>query len=102
MWCYGPDPAQMLCHDRGATGRRLGRGVVLILYVWVLLSLKGRAHIPGRVPATANGQPSRTIGLASSEHRNGAASSRPAFHDLDIFGDDEPVHVIVRTASAGV
>jgi Flp pilus assembly protein TadB len=78
-----------------------GLGAVLILYVWVLLSLRGRAQTPGRVPA-ANGQPSRTIGLASSEDPNGAASSRPAFHDLDIFGDDEPVHVVVRTASAGV
>jgi hypothetical protein len=78
-----------------------GLGAVLILYVWVLLSLKGRAHTPGRVPATVKGQSSRTIGLTSSEDRN-AAPSRPAFHDLDIFGDDEPVHVVVRTASAGV
>jgi hypothetical protein len=69
--------------------------------MWVLLSLKGRAHQPRRVPATANGQSSRTIDLASSEDRN-AAPSRSAFHDLDIFGDDEPVHVVVRTASAGV
>ncbi|HZT09917.1 MAG TPA: hypothetical protein VFB09_02670 [Actinomycetota bacterium] len=79
-----------------------GLGAVLILYVWVLLSLKGRAHTPGRLAATANGQPSRTVAIASSEHRDGAASSGPAFHDLDIFGDDEPVHVVVRTASAGV
>ncbi len=79
-----------------------GLGAVLVLYVWVLLSLKGRAHPPGRVPATANGQSSRTIDLAPSEDQNLAAPSRPAFHDLDIFGDDEPVHVVVRTASAGV
>jgi len=79
-----------------------GLGAVLILYVWVLLSLKGRAHTPGRLAATANGQPSRTVAIASSEHRDGAASSGPAFHDLDIFGDDQPVHVVVRTASAGV
>jgi len=72
------------------------------VYVWVLLSLKGRAHTPGRVPATVNGQSSRIIGLGSSEDRNAPAPSRPAFHDLDIFGDDEPVHVVVRTASAGV
>src|SRR6266576_4772082 len=39
-----------------------GFGVVLILYMWVLLSLKGRAQPPGRVPGTANGLPSRTIG----------------------------------------
>jgi Flp pilus assembly protein TadB len=78
-----------------------GLAAVLILYMWVLLSLKGRAHQPRRVSATANGQSSRAIGLASSDDRN-AAPSRPAFHDLDIFGDDEPVHVVVRTASAGV
>jgi hypothetical protein len=79
-----------------------GLGAILILYMWVLLSLKGRAHQPRRVPATANGQSSPTIGLASSEDRNAATPSRPEFHDLDIFGDDEPVHVVVRTASAGV
>ena len=79
-----------------------GLGAVLILYVWVLLSLKGRAQPPARVPATTNGQSSRTIELGPSEDRSAAAPSRPTFHDQDIFGDDEPVHVVVRTASAGV
>jgi hypothetical protein len=78
-----------------------GLAAVLILYVWVLLSLKGRAHRPGRVPATANGDTRRPVGVPSFGDRK-AAPSRPAFQDLDIFGDDEPVHVVVRTASAGV
>jgi len=79
-----------------------GLGAVLILYVWVLLSLKGRAHRPRRVPATANADSRRTVRVPSFEDRIAGAPSRPAFHDLDIFGDDEPVHVVVRTASAGV
>jgi len=56
---------------------------------------------PAVVPATANGDSRRPAGVPSFEDRI-AAPSRPAFHDLDIFGDDEPVHVVVRTASAGV
>jgi len=79
-----------------------GLGAVLILYVWVLLSLKGRAYRPSRVPATANGDSRRPVGVPPFEDRIAAAPSRAAFHDLDIFGDDEPVHVVVRTASAGV
>ncbi|MDP9299392.1 MAG: hypothetical protein M3P43_00610 [Actinomycetota bacterium] len=80
-----------------------GLGAFLFLYVWVLLSLKGRAtHRRRRVPAKTNEESMRPVGVRSNEDRNPAAPSRPAFHDLDIFGDDEPVHVVVRTASAGV
>ena len=80
-----------------------GLGVVLFLYLWVLLSIKGRArHRWGRVPAKANGESWRPVGVPSNARPNATAAPRPAFHDLDIFGDDEPVHVVVRTASAGV
>jgi hypothetical protein len=79
-----------------------GLGAVLFFYVWVLLSLKGRAHRSDRVSPRANGEFRRPAGPPSREDRNPAARPRPAFQDLDIFGDDEPVHVVVRTASAGV
>ena len=79
-----------------------GLGAVLLIYTWVLLSIKGRSiHGRGRVPATANVEPRRPAGVPSHPDPNAAAATRPAMHDLDIF-DDEPVHVVVRTASAGV
>lgn len=79
-----------------------GLGVVLVLYVWVLLSLKGRSTGRRRVPARASGGSGRPVGVPSLAAPNAAERPRPAFQDLDIFGDDEPVHVVVRTASAGV
>ncbi len=80
-----------------------GLGAVLLIYTWVLLSIKGRSiHGRGRVPVTANVEPRRPAGVPSHPDPNAAAAAtRPAMHDLDIF-DDEPVHVVVRTASAGV
>jgi uncharacterized MAPEG superfamily protein len=81
-----------------------GLGVVLILYVWVLLSLKGRSTPRrGRVPAAqASGAPGRPVSVPSFSAPNVVATPRPALEGLDIFGDDEPVHVVVRAASAGV
>ena len=80
-----------------------GLGAFLFLYVWVLLSLKGRSTPRRRrVPAKANGASGRPVGVPSLAVPNAATAPPPAFHDLDIFGDDEPVHVVVRTASAGV
>ena len=77
-------------------------GAVLFLYVWVLLSIKGRSsHRRDRVPAMANGESWHPVGVPSYRDPNPALPP-PAFHDLDIFGDDEPVHVVVRAASAGV
>ncbi|HEX9299218.1 MAG TPA: hypothetical protein VF968_03710 [Actinomycetota bacterium] len=79
-----------------------GLGAVLFLYVWVLLSIKARStHLRGRVPTKANAESWLPVGVASFVDGNAEPPSRPAFHDLDIF-DDEPVHVVVRTASAGV
>ena len=79
-----------------------GLGVVLVLYVWVLLSLKGRSTGRRHVPARASGASGRPVGVPSLVAPNATLRPRPAFQDLDIFGDDEPVHVVVRTASAGV
>ena len=79
-----------------------GLGAVLFVYMWVLLSIKGRStHRHGRAPAAANGELRRPVGVPSHADPNAAAAPRPGFHDLDIF-DDEPVHVVVHTASAGV
>jgi Flp pilus assembly protein TadB len=78
-------------------------GVVLILFVWVLLSLKGRSTPRRRrLPAKATGETRRPVGVPPLAAPNVAASPRPAVQGLDIFGDDDPVHVVVRTASAGV
>jgi hypothetical protein len=67
-----------------------GLGAVLLMYVWVLLSMKGRAGHPHeriRVvepPASARSAPDRSADAP------------------DLFDDLEPVHVVVREASVGV
>jgi hypothetical protein len=79
-----------------------GLGVVLFIYTWVLLSIKGRStHGRGRAPATADGESRRPVAVPSHAVPHATAPPPPELHDLDIF-DDEPVHVVVRTASAGV
>jgi Flp pilus assembly protein TadB len=78
-----------------------GLGVVLIVYVWVLLSLKGRTTRPRRAarpaPATYAIEPVAVapfVDLARAESSTGDGS-------FDMF-EDEPVHVVVREASVGV
>lgn len=79
---------------------------LLVLYVWLLLSIKARARRsqpqdsaraarapeqPG--PATEPAVPQRYV--ADGESR----TPRPSFHGLGGFQDDEDVHVVVMPAS---
>jgi hypothetical protein len=67
-----------------------GLGVALLLYVWVLLSVKGRVVHPGRSVPVAAPLPAQEPAF-------------PVTADDDVFDfEDEPVHVVVREASVGV
>jgi Flp pilus assembly protein TadB len=70
-----------------------GLGGVLLLYVWMLLSVKGRsAHQPRRIAAADGVQRVPTAAFAVA-----------ATTEDDVFDfEDEPVHVVVREASVGV
>jgi hypothetical protein len=67
-----------------------GLGAILIMYVWVLLSMKGRAgHPHERIRVVERLAPARS-------GPDGTADAP------DLFDDLEPVHVVVREASVGV
>jgi Flp pilus assembly protein TadB len=71
-----------------------GLGAVFLMYIWALLSMKGRsAHAP-RVPQSA----ARMETVATPSF---AVAAPPAPEDPFDF-EDEPVHVVVREASVGV
>jgi len=70
-----------------------GLGAVFVIYVWALLSMKGRSATPSRQPRTvARMEPVATPSFA--------VAAPPAEEPFDF--EDEPVHVVVREASVGV
>ena len=74
-----------------------GLGAVLVVYVWVLLSMKGRTVPIGRSAAAP--QVARPVAVPPFVDLNAAQPPSDA-DSFDMF-DDEPVHVVVR-ASVGV
>lgn len=80
-------------------------GVLLLLYVWLLLSMKARAHVPTpRETGRAIAAPARTTRAALSRHvADGAMGwARPTFNGLAGVAEGEHVHVVVKPASAVV
>jgi len=68
-------------------------GVVIVVYVWILLSMKARETPAGHSVRTADGmQPVATPSFAVAA---------PAHEEIFDF-EDESVHVVVREASVGV
>ncbi len=78
-------------------------GVLLVLYVWLLLSMKHHAAHPhdtaraARVPAQKAQVPAPTPRYVA-EGRLGWA--RPTFNGLGALDESDSVHVVVRPASA--
>jgi Flp pilus assembly protein TadB len=71
-----------------------GLGAVLLIYVWALLSMKGRSTHASRQPRPA----ARMEPVATPSF---AVAAPPASEEPFDF-EDEPVHVVVREASVGV
>jgi hypothetical protein len=82
-------------------------GGLLLLYVWLLLAIKQRADHPdtehphevarqARVPETPRSVPSPRYVAEGA-----MAWARPTFNGLNGFAENDPVHVVVRPASAG-
>jgi len=67
-----------------------GLGSILLIYIWVLLSMKGRTAQP------------REIRVVEAPHAARPAQAPRSDDELDLFDDHEPVHVVVREASVGV
>jgi hypothetical protein len=79
----------------------------LVLYVWLLLSIKQRAAIlPHERAAAANARPSAAARVAATAHRYVAEGrsvfARPAFNGLGSVGEGDRVHVVVKPAGQAV
>ena len=78
-------------------------GVLLVLYVWLLLSMKARSEPPTRRETVrAVAAPARAPRAATSRHvaEGAMAWARPTFNGLTGIAEGEDVHVVVRSASA--
>ncbi|MEO8476089.1 MAG: hypothetical protein ABI572_03435 [Actinomycetota bacterium] len=77
-------------------------GAMLLVYVWLLLSMKHREQ--GQ-PAGAHAVPARSaVPVAATQARYVAEGrstwARPTFNGLGALGESDRVHVVVRTAGA--
>jgi Flp pilus assembly protein TadB len=80
-------------------------GVLLVLYVWLLLSMKARSSGPVlHETARAIARPERAPRAAKPRHvADGAMGwARPTFNGLVGIGEGDDVHVVVKPASAAV
>ncbi len=77
-------------------------GGLLVLYVWLLLSIKHRASIQPHETARAARAPARVKTPVTAVPRyvvdNMAGWARPTFNGLGSVGEGDRVHVVVRPA----
>jgi len=78
-------------------------GGLLVLYVWLLLSIKHRAAVQPQETARAARQPARVKTPVTAVPRyvvDGMTGwARPTFNGLGSVGEGDRVHVVVRAAS---
>lgn len=77
-------------------------GVLLFLYVWLLLGMKARVAHPHDIARAAKA-PEQPRAIPSPRYvaEGAMAWARPTFNGLNGFAENEAVHVVVRSASAG-
>jgi Flp pilus assembly protein TadB len=79
-------------------------GAMLLVYIWLLLSMKHREHIePQTRSRAAQAAPARTAPVTTATHYVAEGRStwaRPTFNGLGTLGESDRVHVVVRTADA--
>jgi hypothetical protein len=78
-------------------------GALLLLYVWLLLSMKHRDHVEPHATARAtHTAPARRAAAATARYVAEGRSTwaRPTFNGLGTLGESDRVHVVVRTADA--
>jgi hypothetical protein len=77
-------------------------GALLLVYVWLLLTIKHRAaHPHDAVRAARAPQEARPAAAPRYVAEGAMAWARPTHNGMSAFGDGDPVHVVVRSASAG-
>jgi Flp pilus assembly protein TadB len=79
-------------------------GALLLLYVWLLLSMKHREQIQSHADdRAAHAAPARKAPAAAPARYVAEGRStwaRPTFNGLGALGESDRVHVVVRTADA--
>ena len=75
-------------------------GVLLLLYVWLLVSLKARAAAHPHERVAAARAPERTPRRVDERHvaQGGSSWARPTLNGLGLVGEGDSVHVVVRSA----
>lgn len=76
-------------------------GVLLALYVWLLLYMKGQDRVsPAHEKAQAAREPQGSVPVASQRFVAEGRSTwaRPTFNGLGAIGESDSVHVVVRRA----
>lgn len=81
-------------------------GALLVVYVWLLLAMKHRdahPHGAGHETARAAKVPDRPRSVPPPTYvaEGAMAWARPTHNGMHAFADVDPVHVVVRPASAG-
>jgi Flp pilus assembly protein TadB len=80
-----------------------GLAGLLLLYVWLLVSIKARQTRPHeRVRAAAVPERPKPGHAPRFVAEGRSATARPTFNGLGAIGQHDPVHVVVRPASAVV
>jgi hypothetical protein len=76
-------------------------GMLLVLYVWLLLTIKHRASHPHDTARAANAPAGRAAPVPARYVADGLKGwARPTFNGLGSLGEGDSVHVVVRSASA--
>jgi hypothetical protein len=75
-------------------------GVLLLLYIWLLISLKARATAHPGERAAAAAVPERAHGRVAERHvaQHGGNWARPTLNGLGLVGEGDTVHVVVKPA----
>lgn len=77
-------------------------GVLMILYVWLLLAMKHRdSHPHDVVRAAKTPEAGHPVAAPRYVAEGAMVRARPSHNGMPAFADGDPVHVVVRPASAG-
>ena len=82
----------------------MGFGALLLVYIWLLLSIKHRAKVlPDASDRAAHAAPAHAASAAPASRyvaEGRGTWARPTFNGLGTLGESDRVHVVVRTADA--
>ena len=82
----------------------MGFGALLLVYIWLLLSIKHRAKVlPDASDRAAHAAPAHAAPAAPASRyvaEGRGTWARPTFNGLGTLGESDRVHVVVRTADA--